>query len=349
MPRRAMRHRPARRADDPGGSRRPAPLRSSSPVPEGLRNGSGDPSIRGRTRLSKYGTARLRRAFRRAGQAAILQRANSFRGTSSNATSPRIGTMPVCGERRHSTAHAVVRGGDPCRPFFEGAIHGGRTFPRPFCDTAVEASIQRATTSQRTFRPSAHRCQDLVLRTLRAALRRTLCLSGERPFVDDALNTRRIGTCRDHPTRQRPGAQISRPFRTWDVVTDDAGGLAVDPHQRTGFARDPCGRNAGVGGEPCRAIGPSDNGERTGSRGSNRRSLPGRAMSAIGSRTMASEPARGSEGVRYRAMGTPLVRGIRARVQRRHWFGIEASGIGVREPRARLRPRRRLAESPSSR
>ena len=36
-------------------------------------------TFRGQTKLSKYGNARLRRAFWMAGQVAILQRANSFR------------------------------------------------------------------------------------------------------------------------------------------------------------------------------------------------------------------------------------------------------------------------------
>lgn len=91
-------------------------------------------TFRGQTKLSKYGNARLRRAFWMAGQVAILQRANSFRDKFEryitkdrhNAHLRRKAYTAIAAKMAR-TSHAVVRGGEPYRPFFEGAIHGGRT------------------------------------------------------------------------------------------------------------------------------------------------------------------------------------------------------------------------------
>lgn len=92
-------------------------------------------TFRGQTKLSKYGNARLRRAFWMAGQVAILQRTNSFRDKFEryiakdrhNAHLRRKAYTAIAAKMARA-AHAIVKGGEPYRPFFEGAIHGGRTF-----------------------------------------------------------------------------------------------------------------------------------------------------------------------------------------------------------------------------
>lgn len=88
----------------------------------------------GQTKLSKYGNARLRRTFWMAGQVAIMQRANSFRDKFEryitkdrhNAHLRRKACTAIAAKMAR-TAYAVVKGGEPYRPFFEGTIHGGRT------------------------------------------------------------------------------------------------------------------------------------------------------------------------------------------------------------------------------
>jgi transposase len=92
-------------------------------------------TFRGQTKLSKYGNARLRRAFWMAGQVAIMQRANSFRDKFEryitkdrhNAHLRRKAYTAIAAKMAR-TAHAVVKGGEPYRPFFEGTVRGGRTF-----------------------------------------------------------------------------------------------------------------------------------------------------------------------------------------------------------------------------
>ena len=90
--------------------------------------------FRGQTKLSKYGNARLRRTLWIAGQVAIMQRANSFRDKFEryiakdrhNAHLRRKAYTAIAAKMAR-TAHAVVKSGEPYRPFFEGTIHGGRT------------------------------------------------------------------------------------------------------------------------------------------------------------------------------------------------------------------------------
>lgn len=88
------------------------------------------------------------------------------------------------------------------------------------------------------------------------------------------------------------------------VVADDPLGLAVEPHQRVQLPCDAVARDAGVGDQAkVLAAAVIVHGQ-------------GEPLFAIGSRTMASEPARGAESVVDRAMGTPLVRVTMARVHR---------------------------------
>jgi transposase len=92
-------------------------------------------TFRGQTKLSKYGNARLRRTLWMAGQVAILQRANSFRdkferyiAKDRHNTHLRRKAYTAIAAKMARTIHAVVKGGEPYRPFFEGAIDSRRTF-----------------------------------------------------------------------------------------------------------------------------------------------------------------------------------------------------------------------------
>ncbi len=84
-------------------------------------------TFRGQTKLSKYGNARLRRTLWMAGQVAILQRANSFRDKFEryiakdrhNAHLRRKAYTAIAAKMAR-TAHAVIKTGEPYRPFFEG-------------------------------------------------------------------------------------------------------------------------------------------------------------------------------------------------------------------------------------
>lgn len=94
-------------------------------------------TFRGRTKLSKFGNARLRRTFWMAGQIAIRQRDNSFRDkferyVEADRSSPdrRRKALTAIAAKMARTAHAVVKSGTDYRPFFEGAVPGGRT---PLC------------------------------------------------------------------------------------------------------------------------------------------------------------------------------------------------------------------------
>lgn len=91
--------------------------------------------FRGQTKLSKYGNARLRRTLWLAGQVAILQRTNSFRDKFERYISKdrlnqhlRRKAHTAIAAKMARTVHAVVKSGEPYRPFFEAAIHDGRTF-----------------------------------------------------------------------------------------------------------------------------------------------------------------------------------------------------------------------------
>ena len=93
--------------------------------------------FRGRTKLSKFGNARLRRAFWMAGHIAIRQRDNSFRdkferyiGADRHNPDLRRKALTAIAAKMARTAHAVINSGTDYRPFFEGVVPGGRT---PLC------------------------------------------------------------------------------------------------------------------------------------------------------------------------------------------------------------------------
>jgi transposase len=86
--------------------------------------------FRGQSRISKYGNARLRLA----GQTAVLKRTNSFRDTFERYISKdrhnahlRRKAYTAIAAKMARTVHAVVKHGEPYRPFFEGVSPGGRT------------------------------------------------------------------------------------------------------------------------------------------------------------------------------------------------------------------------------
>ncbi len=90
--------------------------------------------FRGQSKISKYGNARLRRTFWMAGQTAVLHRTNSFRDRFEryiakdrhNAHLRRKAYTAIAAKMAR-TVHAVIKHGEPYRPFFEGASPGGRT------------------------------------------------------------------------------------------------------------------------------------------------------------------------------------------------------------------------------
>jgi transposase len=90
--------------------------------------------FRGQTKLSKFGNARLRRAFWVAAQVAIRQRDNGFRAKyeryiardRDNADLKRKALTAITAKMAR-TAHAVIRTGSDYRPFFEGPMPSGRT------------------------------------------------------------------------------------------------------------------------------------------------------------------------------------------------------------------------------
>jgi transposase len=101
-----------------------------------------DGQLRGRSRISKYGNARLRRTLWIAGQAAVLKPANSFRDKferyiTQDRHNPdlRRKAYTAVAAKMGRTIHAVIKSGEPYRPFFDGASPGGRTSLSP----AVEA------------------------------------------------------------------------------------------------------------------------------------------------------------------------------------------------------------------
>lgn len=84
-------------------------------------------TFRGQTKLSKYGNARLRRTLWMAGQVAILGKANSFRDKFERYIAKdrhnrhlRRKAYTAIAAKMARTAHAVVKTGEPYRPFFEG-------------------------------------------------------------------------------------------------------------------------------------------------------------------------------------------------------------------------------------
>ena len=90
--------------------------------------------FRGQTKLSKFGNARLRRALWLAGQVAVRQRDNSFRSKferyvarDRDNSDLRRKALTAIAAKMARTAHAIVKSGNDYRPFFEGAVPGGRT------------------------------------------------------------------------------------------------------------------------------------------------------------------------------------------------------------------------------
>jgi hypothetical protein len=90
--------------------------------------------FRGQTKLSKFGNARLRRAFWVAAQVAVRQRDNSFRAKyeryvardRDNADLKRKALTAITAKMARTT-HAVIKTGSDYRPFFEGPMPSGRT------------------------------------------------------------------------------------------------------------------------------------------------------------------------------------------------------------------------------
>lgn len=90
--------------------------------------------FRGQTKLSKFGNARLRRAFWMAAQVAIRQRDNSFRTKferyiakdRDNADLKRKALTAITAKMAR-TAHAVIKSGTDYRPFIEAPMPSGRT------------------------------------------------------------------------------------------------------------------------------------------------------------------------------------------------------------------------------
>lgn len=91
-------------------------------------------TFRGRTKLSKYGNARLRRTLWLAAQVAIRQRENSFRDKferyiARDRDNPdlRRKALTAITAKMARVVHAVIKSGSDYRPFFEGMVPGGRT------------------------------------------------------------------------------------------------------------------------------------------------------------------------------------------------------------------------------
>ncbi len=90
--------------------------------------------FRGQSKISKYGNARLRRTLWMAGQTAVLKRTNSFRDKFERYISQdrhnahlRRKAYTAVAAKMARTVHAVIKHGEPYRPFFEGVSPGGRT------------------------------------------------------------------------------------------------------------------------------------------------------------------------------------------------------------------------------
>ena len=91
-------------------------------------------TFRGRTKLSKYGNAHLRRALWMAAQVAARQRDNSFRDKLGRYTARdrhdadlRREAVTALTAKMARVVHAVVKARTEYRPFFERPVPGGRT------------------------------------------------------------------------------------------------------------------------------------------------------------------------------------------------------------------------------
>ncbi len=98
--------------------------------------------FRGRSKISKYGNARLRCTLWLAGQTAVLKKTNSFRDKferyiAQDRHNPdlRRKAYTAIAAKMAPTIQAVIKSGEPYRPFFEGVSPDGRT---PLCK-AMEA------------------------------------------------------------------------------------------------------------------------------------------------------------------------------------------------------------------
>lgn len=98
--------------------------------------------FRGHTKLSKYGNARLRRSFWMAAQVAAMQKMNSFRDKferyiAQDRHNPHVRrkAYTAVAAKIARTAHAIIKSGQPYRPFFEGAAQA----EGPLSSRAVEA------------------------------------------------------------------------------------------------------------------------------------------------------------------------------------------------------------------
>lgn len=83
-------------------------------------------TFRGQSKISKYGNARLRRTLWMAGQTAVLKRTNGFRDKFERYISKdrhnahlRRKAYSAISAKMARTVHAVVKHGEPYRPFFE--------------------------------------------------------------------------------------------------------------------------------------------------------------------------------------------------------------------------------------
>ena len=90
--------------------------------------------FRGQSKISKYGNARLRRVLWMTGHTDVLQRANSLRDKferyiSQDRHNPHLRrkAYTAIAAKTARTIHAVVKLGEPYRPFYEGTSPGGRT------------------------------------------------------------------------------------------------------------------------------------------------------------------------------------------------------------------------------
>lgn len=94
--------------------------------------------FRGHSRILKHGNPRLRRTFWLAGQTAVLKRTNSFRDKFERYISKdrynahlRRKAYTAIAAKMARTVHAVLKHGEPYRPFFEGASPTPRSADRP--------------------------------------------------------------------------------------------------------------------------------------------------------------------------------------------------------------------------
>lgn len=137
---------------------------------------------RGQTGVSKFGNARLRRTMWIAVQVAIRQRESGFRhkferyiARDRDNPDMRRKAMTAITAKMARVVYAVVESGSDNRPFVEARVPGGRT------------SVSQGREGIANDDPADnawvfHLDQKLVLRTVRAACARTLCLLWKRPF-----------------------------------------------------------------------------------------------------------------------------------------------------------------------